>query len=348
MKHLDYIIVGLGIAGISFCEQLRKNNKEFVVFSDNKKGATAHSGGVLNPTILKFFTAVWKASEFYPEAQKFYDELSLNSKKYSQKIDLYRIFSNVREQNNWSVATDKNRTKAFLSSKLVTNSNPFINAPLGFGKVTGSLQIFVPELLSDYKTYLKHQDKLVSEPFHYHKISIQNNRVEYQNFSAKHIVFCEGMGGVKNPFFPKQKLIGNRGEYLIIHAPKLKSEVILKGPIYLIPLGNDLYKAGATFEADETREIFSEAGEKEIRDGIAAMISCDFEVVDKTVGIRPTTLDRHPLIGSATEFPQFGFINGLGSRGFLMAPLLSKILFNHFETGFSIPPEMNINRKMDD
>ncbi|GAL70298.1 hypothetical protein [Jejuia pallidilutea] len=36
-KEYDYIIVGLGLAGISFCEQLRANNKTFVVFDDSSQ-----------------------------------------------------------------------------------------------------------------------------------------------------------------------------------------------------------------------------------------------------------------------------------------------------------------------
>ena len=33
-KTVDYIIVGLGLAGIAFAEELKKAHKSFVVFED--------------------------------------------------------------------------------------------------------------------------------------------------------------------------------------------------------------------------------------------------------------------------------------------------------------------------
>ena len=42
MKEADYIIVGLGIAGITFCEQLERYGDSFVVFDTAEESATAH------------------------------------------------------------------------------------------------------------------------------------------------------------------------------------------------------------------------------------------------------------------------------------------------------------------
>ena len=53
MKEVDYIIVGLGIAGIAFCETLRKNNKSFLVYDTGINHSTIISGGVFNPVVLK-------------------------------------------------------------------------------------------------------------------------------------------------------------------------------------------------------------------------------------------------------------------------------------------------------
>ena len=60
---LDYIIVGVGIAGISFCEQLRANGKTFVEFDNASQKSSTVAGGLYNPVVLKRFTSVWKSSE---------------------------------------------------------------------------------------------------------------------------------------------------------------------------------------------------------------------------------------------------------------------------------------------
>lgn len=345
-KEIDYIVVGLGIAGISFCEQLRRKGKSFIVYSDAKFGATANSGGILNPTILKFFTAVKDASRFYPEAVLFYNQLPINSKEYIKEIPVNRIFSNIQEQNNWIVATDKIRTKEYFSHKIFKNINPSVIAPLGYGEVMGVLQIDSENLLKDYQEFLLSNKQLNASRFIYNKVLLKENRIQYRGWQAKNLIFCDGMAAVKNPFFPKGKIMGNMGEYLIIKAPDLKCNKILKGSFYIIPLGNDQYKVGATFNQNVLKAKFTKAGKDEITNAITQMINCDFEIIGRTSGVRATTKDRNALIGRSSKHPQISFINGLGSRGFLLSPLLSELLYQNLEENKPIPPEIDINRKI--
>lgn len=349
VRHLDFIVVGLGIAGLSFCQTLRNNNRSFVLFNDGQKKATANSGGVLNPLILKFFTAVKDTELFYPEAIEFYQNLSINQKTYAEPLSIYRIFTNAGEQNNWSTATDKNRTRKFLNSDFIKNTNAAIQAPYGFGEVVGVWRINVSKLLQDYATMLSGSDQQIEESFDYNELKLTAEGVQYRNYSAKHIVFCDGMGAIHNPYFPKNRLFGNEGEYVIIHAPELKIPFGLKGPVYVIPLGEDLYKAGATFRkvnhSDNDGEA-TETGISEIVTHLKTMLRCEFQVVDTTIGIRPSTSDRNPLVGRAIDYPEMYFLNGLGSRGFLMAPLLAKTLYQAITENGHIPKKWDINRDL--
>ena len=70
--QVDYIIVGLGLAGIAFAEELRKNNKSFLVFEDNSQNSSLVAGGMYNPVVLKRFTPVWNAKEQLEIAIPFY------------------------------------------------------------------------------------------------------------------------------------------------------------------------------------------------------------------------------------------------------------------------------------
>ena len=53
MMKLDYIVVGLGLAGLAFIEELIEANKSFLVFEDNSQTSSLVAGGVYNPVILK-------------------------------------------------------------------------------------------------------------------------------------------------------------------------------------------------------------------------------------------------------------------------------------------------------
>lgn len=345
MKHIDYIIVGLGIAGISFCEQLKKNNKSFLVVDNNVPGSTAKSGGVFNPTVLKRFTAAWNASAFYPVAIDFYAKVSRKLEdKIFQGTPVLRILKSVEEQNNWSVATDKRELQQFLSSEFLKNENPAIEAPFGFGIVLGTGQIETNKLLAGFRELLVSEDSLLSEEFQYELLQQKDNEVFYKEYSASKIIFAEGAKVIDNPFFPKHAIVGNKGEYLIIKAPDLALDALLKGSMYVIPMGNDTYKVGATYSRDDYSINPTELAKEEILSKLKTFVKCSFEVIDQTAGVRPTTRDHRPLLGAWEENSNLIFFNGLGSRGFLMAPLLAEILYSYLEENVALSKEMDIQR----
>ncbi len=345
MKRLEYIVVGLGIAGVSFCEQLLRNGKSFVLFDGTQKGATFYSGGVFNPIVLKRFNAAWNAKSFFPTAVSFYRELTVKLEhEIFIETPIYRIFKSIEEQNNWTVASDKREMQQFLSSKFINNDNPRILTPFGYGKVKGSAQISVIEFLSLYKELLINNNSFIPESFQYELLKIEKDEVAYKDLIAKKIVFADGAAAIHNPFFPKNGLICNKGEYLIIDAPELKLNVLLKGALYVIPLGSSHYKVGATYSRDDSSLMTTGAAKVEIISKLKSMIDCPFEVIGHTAGVRPTTRDRRPLLGNYGKYGSIAFLNGLGSRGFLMAPLLAEILYKNLEKGMVIPKEMDINR----
>ena len=72
---LDYIIVGSGLAGISFAETLLQQEKLFVVFDNNSQNSSKIAGGLYNPVILKRFSQVWNANLQLETAHSFYAKI---------------------------------------------------------------------------------------------------------------------------------------------------------------------------------------------------------------------------------------------------------------------------------
>ena len=75
---IDYIIVGAGLAGISFAELALKNDKKVIVFDNDSQNSSRIAGGLYNPVILKRFTEVWDAENQLKEMADFYDSLKDN------------------------------------------------------------------------------------------------------------------------------------------------------------------------------------------------------------------------------------------------------------------------------
>lgn len=345
MKEVDYIIVGLGIAGLSFAEQLSAHNKSFIVIDKGINGSTTVSGGVFNPTVLKRFTAAWNANTFIEDALPFYQELSVKLQvSIVETLPVYRILKSIEEQNNWMLASANESVGSFLSSEILNNQNTSIIAPFGLGSVVRAGRIDPSLVLKAYSIHLDKQGKLRSESFQYDMLTRINGRICYKDLSARQIVFAEGAAAIHNPAFPKKFLVGNKGEYIIIKATELKCTAILKGPMMVIPLGNDMYKVGATYSRDDYTHHTTDIACEEIATKLKKMISCDFEIINQVAGVRPTVKDRRPLLGALPDQTNAYYFNGLGTRGILMAPSLSATLYEHIEKGMPLPKEVNIQR----
>ena len=355
MKQVDYIVVGLGIAGISICEQLEKNNKKYIVYNKGDYTSTIVSAGLINPVVLKRFTPVWNASNHISTSILFYKNLSGKlAIPLFEDMPMLRIFKSIEEQNNWMVASDKNELSNFLHPEIISNNNPNINAPFGFGKVKSTGKIDTSLLIKSYKEYLLNNNCLINEAFKYKELQQENNFIVYNNYKANKIIFSEGYAAKNNPYFPKEiinnknlseKLIlPNKGEYIIVKSPELQLNAMLKTSLFIIPLGDYLYKVGATYDREDETAKTTENAKSELVLKLKKIINCPFEVVDQVAGIRPTTRDRRPFLGTLKESENRVFFNGLGTRGITSAPTLAKQLYDYLENDYSLPKEIDIKR----
>ncbi|MEM8508015.1 MAG: FAD-dependent oxidoreductase [Bacteroidota bacterium] len=342
---LDYLIVGLGLAGISYCEQLAQNGRSFLVVDDASQQASLVAGGLYNPVILKRFTLAWKAREQMELALPFYARLEEKlGIPLDYKVPVYRRFASLEEQNLWFEAADKPGLEYFLSTALVQNTNQAIKAPYGFGEVKYTGRVDTKRLLTTYAHYLKQEKAIANNHFSFKDLQIHDNFIKYKSITAKRIVFAEGFGLRQNPFFDYLPLNGTKGELLTIKAPGLKEKKVIKSGVFIIPLGNDLYRIGATYKWKDKTNIPTAEAKIELLTKLGTFLDCPFEVVGHVAGIRPTVGDRRPLVGQHPQYNNMYILNGFGSRGVLIAPYAARQLYNLSEYEETIDAEMNILR----
>ena len=343
--QVDYIIVGLGLAGLAFTKELEDHGKSFVVFEDESQNSSIVAGGMYNPVILKRFTPVWNAVSQLEIALPFYEELETKLKgKYHYSVDIYRVFKSIEEQNNWFVASDKPKLSNYMVPEIVHEKHDGIIADFGYGKLQKTGRIDTRKLLEDYRAYLSLNDTIRTEAFEYDALISDENNIQYKDVEASKIVFCEGFGLQKNPFFNYLPMQEAKGELLIIHAPELKVDFLIKAAVFVMPIGDDLYKVGATFNWKDKTILPSEEGKLELVEKLESFISSPYTIIDHIAGIRPTSKDRRPLVGLHPEHKNLAILNGLGTRGVMIAPTAAKELFNSLEKGIDIDAEISIAR----
>ena len=342
---LDYIVVGLGLAGITFCEVLENEGKSFKVISDDSQRASQVAGGLYNPVVLKRFTMAWKGKEQMQLAQPFYNSLEKKlGVVLDYKLAVLRRFASIEEQNAWFEAADRPGLDHFLSTAIIENINTCIDAPFGFGEVKYTGRVDTEKLVHHYGEYLTKKGMLEVEPFDFSCLEFREDHIFYKSTTARQIVFACGYGLKNDPFFNYLPLNGTKGELLTIKAPEYNENNVIKSSVFTIPLGGDLYRVGATYKWKDKSNEPTEASKKELLERLETFLKCDYQIVDHVAGIRPTVVDRRPLVGQHPEYKNLYILNGFGSRGVLIAPYASQQLFNAIEHGTELDPEINIKR----
>ena len=342
---IDYLIVGCGLAGISFSEIALANNKSILVVDNESQNSSKIAGGLYNPVILKRFSEVWQAKEQLILMNQFYVNLEQKLKiKVDFKTPILRKFFSIEEQNNWFAASDKPALAPFLSTSIITKKYSGIDSPFNYGEVLHTGYVDTASLLEHYKKYLLQEQLLLQESFDYEKLEVLSKGIRYKNIEAKHIVFAEGFGLHANPYFNNLPLDGTKGELFIIKAPGLNLDVIVNTSVFILPLGDGLFKVGATYNWKDKTDLPTEEGRQELTDRIKEIINCEFEIVAHFAGVRPTVKDRRPLVGTHKDFQSIHILNGLGTRGVMLGPAMAQSLFDSIEKGIPLDTEINIDR----
>jgi len=346
LKLVDYIIVGQGVAGSCMALKLLQNNKSFIVIDDNAHKASAIAAGIYNPVVLKRFAIVWNAKQQIETLKNVFNSFEqLLNQKYIYEFPVFRIFNDENEKKTWNKKADREDLKDFLSKDFSQlNQYTNINQPLGSGEVQHTGRVDLTNLLPDFKEYLIQNDYCVDESFDYEALQIEDDRVIYKDIQAKKIIFAEGFHIKQNPWFNPLPIIGVKGEVLRIKTDAQLPEAVVKAKEFLMPLDEKEYFVGATYDRDNVNyEITPEAKENLLK-GLNQFLSDDVEVIDQKASIRPTVSDRRPIIGAHPIHKNLICLNGMGTRGTMLAPVMVDELYNHLENGTIIDKEADITR----
>lgn len=342
---VEYLIIGSGIGAASMIKPLLENGISFKVVADGSQQSSVVAGALYNPVILKRFTAVWKAAEQLADLEatfRFYE--TYFGRQFIVEVPVLRKLASIEEQNYWFEAADKPALSPFLKTSLVKNVYTAINAPFGFGEVAGTGRVEIGVLLDLLKTGLVKEGMFLEETFEHLLLKQTAEGYAYKNITAKRVVFCEGYGLLENPYFKYLPLRGTKGQLLLMKAPELKVDAVIKSAAFIIPIGDDIYKVGATYEHTDKNNEPTEEGKQELLEKIKPLVRCNFEIIGQLAGVRPTVADRRPLIGEHPVYKNMYVLNGLGTRGIMIGPYVANQLYRHIHFKEDMVPEADIKR----
>ncbi|HEY3371679.1 MAG TPA: FAD-dependent oxidoreductase [Prolixibacteraceae bacterium] len=344
---VDFIIVGQGLAGSLLAFELLRLHQSILVFDDpDQASASSVAAGIINPVVFRRMTKSWLVDTVFAQMESTYHEMEdLLSEKLYDPCQLLKILHEESAQ-RWNEKVHTNQLENYLEVSPDLNfRHRGIHSPFGAGHVVKAGRVDIHQLVSLFGGLLDRRNQLRKEKFNFEKLVTNPQGIIYKDVRAEKIIFCEGPAVSQNPWFTGLKFKHSKGELLEVRIPNLQLDEIISHEVFVMPLGDDRYKVGATYSWDNLSWNTSPEAREELLTKLKSLVSAPVEVITQKAGIRPTMHDRKPVLGLLPEHPQIGILNGLGSKGALLGPYFARQLAEYL-TGHSgsIHPEVTIDR----
>ncbi len=341
----DFLIIGQGLCGTWLSYYLQQHNCSFVVIDEeNTSSATRVASGIINPVTGRRIVKTWMIDELIPFVRQAYAAIgqTLNITCIDQK-DVIDFFPTPQMRVAFTERYQKD--KEYLS--LPADENDWRNViryDFGYGIIQPAYLIDLSLLLKQQRNLLLERKQLLSAHFDISKLAIKNNAVEYEDITAKKIIFCDGAAGFENPYFKNLPYGANKGEAIWVEINDMPATHILKKGYSLVPWKDNIFWLGSTYlwefeDAQPTKGFYQFAD-----NWLKQTIQLPYTIIDHKAAIRPATLERRPFVGIHPLHPNVGILNGMGTKGCSLAPWFAKQLADSFINGGAIQPDANVQR----
>jgi glycine/D-amino acid oxidase-like deaminating enzyme len=124
-----------------------------------------------------------------------------------------------------------------------------------------------------------------------------------------------------------------------------REEKILNYGNFLLPVGDEKYRLGATYEFnDPNPEPTVETRDKLLEKLTTVLPSHTPQILEHKAGYRPTVPDRKPTIGEHHSIRHLYLFNGFGSKGVMYVPYCLPYFIDLLENNTPVPAELNLYR----
>jgi glycine/D-amino acid oxidase-like deaminating enzyme len=344
---IDYLIVGQGLAGTCLAHQLIARNQSFKILqNDELPSSSKVAGGMINPLTGKRLARTWKNDIIFDYLDEFYEDLEnkLNT-KLLHKIQLFRPYKNENQKHQFEKAIALKRLEDLVTDVSIEKAkDDIIEAPLG-GLMTHQCgRLDMNAFLENSKIYFQDLGLFIEGNFDPESIKKTNEPIHFESIEFNKVIFCEGIHAQGNPLFKWLPFNAVKGETLDVSLGNHSLDKIVNQGTWIMPLGDNTYKMGSTYDWDNLNYEPTEKGKNEILEKSKSFLKVNPEILSHSAGIRPAVSDRRPIIGKHPKYEQAYIFNGLGTKGVSLAPYFSKELVDHLIDQKEIDIESTIER----
>ncbi len=343
----DYLIIGQGLAGATLALHLLKTGQKVMVL-DNQypKSSSRVAAGLFNAITGNKFLKTWKADVIFPYLMQFYTEAeTLLQSKFFYPLPIYRPFDSIEKQNSHLVESGDSSYQNYINRNIDTDGyNKTVYNEFGGISLAQCGFLNSANYIESVRQYLIKQEAFIETEFVENHLVITNSAVSYQNIQAKKVVFCRGSKDSTSSFWSFLPFQLVKGEILYVKFENGFYDTIINRGCWILPMGNNFYKVGATYHWHILDEITTEEASKELTEKLEKLSRFPYKIIGQVAAIRPASLDRKPFIGQHPEYENMYIFNGFGAKGVSLIPYFAQHFADVLAEKTTLDKEVDINR----
>mgnify|MGYP000131931555 CR=1 FL=1 len=361
-RHIDFCILGGGIAGLSIADALSERDIECLVVEKNDigSGASGTPGGLVNPATGRRAKKSWKAEQGYEAiAENLYKVQSYSSNSFFQKNGLLRpaLYEKMArkmkdqyENTSWPDDWCEWKTK-----KQIQEIHPGITCVDGGLWLPVGLTVDIGSYMVAYAKYLKKAGVEIitnNDPKEIHQQTTDKWKIviEGEIIIANHLIYATGHYTKETKYWdwlPINLIKGQVAKFKKENDPLSFSHSI-SSLGYIARLDEeDTFIQGSTYEHDFIHLNPDTEGEDYLRKRMQRTLPKLEEqsaLVDQWAGVRTSTPNYKPILGEHPEYKNLHVFSGLGSKGLLFGKFLAEHYVDHLTNKEPLYPEIAIER----
>lgn len=318
-------IVGMGLAGSLVAWELLRRGVHVTAWDDTTGDTSSTvAAGMITPITGQRLKPTWRGPELVSIAMDLYHDVE---QRYGIVVrrdwSLRRVFRNA-EMQMWF---HRRMNQSEFAAYDVHAIQPGVvdDVPYPFGGMTHD-QVCTIDIRA--------------------LMSAVRSSVAWSEFpgNADIIVDCTGYRALADPLWSWLPIEPSKGEILDVVIPGFEIDYILTNGTWILPLGDQRYRIGATHDWDDHDPRPTDAAKETLLEAARQLITHEIIITDHRAALRPSTKFKRPLVGQHPEHHNRYTLNGLGTKGALQGPLAAQQLVSCILDGIEPDEEMNIRR----
>ncbi len=312
------LIVGQGVAGTLLADALVERGEPVAVADDGRAGSASRAAlGLIAPLGGRRWTRAGPLEQLLPAAGEALDRLQCRTGgTFQWEAPLLRLFTSNGDRQAATARLFQPTCRPYLGPVV----GPGADTGIGGVWIRGGRVVAVADMLAAARHWLVRTGRFRRSRVDPGSLRFRAGGLTWGEEAFRRVVFCQGAWAGSNPWSPPGGLAGLKGEVLEGRWPELDPRPVSLGAT-LVPLGQDRFRLGATYERGDGAAVPTEGGRRWLQSRLGELPGAEeARITGHKAGIRPVSADGMPLAGPHPDDHRIWLFNGLGSKGLLLGP----------------------------